>query len=144
MKPLKILYFINDSMPTAKQIADAEQYGNLICYRNAVHVPQEGALEACDGVAGEVPARYAAEFKTAAEAVEKRTQALAELAAKVGDSPAPVSPQGDGTAKASPDVQQAATAGAGAADGAGDAAADLAQVAPGAAPAAVTAWQANK
>jgi hypothetical protein len=146
MKPLKILYFINGSgIPTAEQTLEAHRLGHQICFRNALVVPNEGALEDCDGVMGDVPERYSEKYPTAEVAIEKRLNALAALAAIAGDSPAPVGPQGDAAANASPDVQQAATAGAGAADGAGDAtAADLAAKAPGAAPAAGSVWKPNR
>lgn len=96
MKPLKILFFTNGPAPTAEQLADANKLKGHICFRNAKYVPAEPhALEDCDGVAGDVPAIYSAEYPDAVSAIEAREEKIAELSASVGDSPAPRKPKGD-------------------------------------------------
>ena len=100
MKPLKILFFTNGPAPTAEQLAEANKLNGHICFRNAKYVPAEPhALEECDGVAGDVPAIYSAEYPDAVSAIEAREEKIAELSASVGDSPAPRKPKGDKDAK---------------------------------------------
>ena len=101
MKPLKILFFTNGPAPTAEQLAEANKLNGNICFRNAKYVPAEPhALEECDGVAGDVPAIYSAEYPDAVSAIEAREEKIAELSASVGDSPAPRKPKGDKDATA--------------------------------------------
>ena len=101
MKPLKILFFTNGPAPTAEQFAEANKLNGHICFRNAKYVPAEPhALEECDGVAGDVPAIYSAEYPDAVSAIEARDEKIAELSASVGDSPAPRKPKGDKDATA--------------------------------------------
>jgi hypothetical protein len=101
MKPLKILFFTNGPAPTAEQLAEANKLTGHICFRNAKYVPAEPhALEECDGVAGDVPAIYSAEYPDAVSAIEARDEKIAELSASVGDSPAPRKPKGDKDATA--------------------------------------------
>lgn len=117
MKPAKILYFVDGVAPTGEDITAAAAINGQVCFRNARAVPADGCLEECDGVAGKVPAPYA-KLPTAEQAVEKRAAKIAAMAAKVGDSPAPVvpsapsAPQGDAGPADSADAQQDA-AGAG-------------------------------
>lgn len=59
-KAPRILYFLKGSMPTAEQQIDAMRYGSGVVFRNGSCVPVEGSPEACDGVAGDVPALYSA------------------------------------------------------------------------------------
>lgn len=95
MTPLKILFFTDGPAPTAKQLAEANKLNGHICFRNARYVPADPhALEACDGVAGDVPAVYSAKYPDAGVAIEAREATLAELSAAVGDSPAPRKPKG--------------------------------------------------
>ena len=94
MKPHKILFFTNGPAPTAEQLAEASKLSGHICFRNAKYVPDEPhALEDCDGVAGDVPAIYSAEYPDAVSAIEARDEKIAELSASVGDSPAPRKPK---------------------------------------------------
>ena len=96
MKPLKILFFTNGPAPTAEQLAEANKLNGHICFRNAKYVPAEPhGLEDCDGVAGDVPAIYSANYPDAVSAIEAREEKIAELSASVGDSPAPRKPKGD-------------------------------------------------
>ena len=100
MKPLKILFFTNGPAPTAEQLAEANKLSGNICFRNAKYVPAEPhGLEDCDGVAGDVPAIYSAQYPDAVSAIEAREEKIAELSASVGDSPAPRKPKGDKDAK---------------------------------------------
>lgn len=57
-KSPKVLYFISASSPTIEDREKAVTFGPGTVFRNAVHVPESGALEACDAVAGDVPKRY--------------------------------------------------------------------------------------
>lgn len=131
MKAPKILFFVDGVAPTPEDLAEASEISAQVCYRNARAVPAEGSLEACDGVAGHVPAPYK-KLPTAAQAIKAHAAKVKALASKVGDSPAPaapiapVAPQGDA--------------------GTGEPATDPAKdVAPGAAPAgaAGAAWKSN-
>lgn len=140
MKAPKILFFVDGVAPSPEDMAQAAEITGQICFRNARAVPAEGSLEACDGVAGHVPAPYK-KLPTAAQAIEAHAAKLKALASKVGDSPAPVAPVAPPVA---PPV--AAATGAQGDAGAGDAPTDPAKVpAPGAAPvgAAGAAWKSN-
>jgi hypothetical protein len=53
----RILFFVESSMPTAKDFLEADQLGPNVSFRNARMTPSEGAFEKCDGVAGCVPER---------------------------------------------------------------------------------------
>jgi hypothetical protein len=88
MKPAKILYFIDGFSPTPEDFEAASKLTAQVSFRNAQHVPAEGALEDCDGVAGCVPAPYEGK-PTAEEAIKAVTEKLAALSKKVGDEPAP-------------------------------------------------------
>lgn len=65
----RILFFVASVMPTDEDFANAEQLGPNVSFRNASMIPEEGALELCDGVAGQVPTRYAEAYPTAEEAI---------------------------------------------------------------------------
>ena len=106
MKPLKILFFTNGPAPTAEQLAEANKLNGHICFRNAKYVPAEPhALEDCDGVAGDVPAIYSAEYPDAVSAIEAREEKIAELSASVGDSHAPRKPKGGTNGATAPKPQ---------------------------------------
>lgn len=66
----RILFFIAATMPTAEDFDAADEMGPNVSFRNASMVSTEGALENCDGVAGQVPQRYADKFLSAREAIE--------------------------------------------------------------------------
>ena len=97
----RILYFVAGVAPSAEDFEAAEKLGANVSFRNANAVPAEGALEICDGVAGEVPERYAEAYPEAKEAIAKKKKAHAEAAAKLGETPAPTAAQqgfgGNGT-----------------------------------------------
>lgn len=108
MKPLKILFFTNGPAPTAEQLAEANKLNGNICFRNAKYVPAEPhGLEDCDGVAGDVPAIYSAEYPDAVSAIEAREEKIAELSASVGDSPAPRKPKDAAKGAVAPKPQDA-------------------------------------
>jgi hypothetical protein len=76
----RILFFINGSIPSEEEVAEAESLGFNVTFRNALFVAAEGALEACDGVAGDVPERYAAKYPSAEEVVEEfKTGSVAKV-----------------------------------------------------------------
>jgi hypothetical protein len=89
IKSPKILFFVNDCVPTEEQLLEAQGYGSRVSFRNATFVPapvyksgkdSEGKavktlvnanfLEKCDAVAGEVPELYK-NFPKAEEVLEK-------------------------------------------------------------------------
>lgn len=68
----RILFFVKATVPTLEQQLAAERLAPCrVSFRNANHVPDEGSLEACDGVFGDVPKRYADAYPTAEVAIEK-------------------------------------------------------------------------
>lgn len=107
MKPAKILYFVDGVSPTPEDFEAASKMQAQVVFRNARAVPPEGALEECDGVAGEVPPTYAEAYPEADEAVKAHAAKLAKLAKKVGDSPAPKAPAKPANAPAAATKPQA-------------------------------------
>lgn len=146
MKAPKILYFVDGFQPTSEDISAASEITGQVVFRNARVIPAEGALEACDGVAGKVPAPYK-KLPTAEQAIKAHAAKVKAL--KHGDSPAPsvpAAPQGNADPATAADPASAAQNGAQGDAGAGEAATDPAKaVAPGAAPsgAAGAAWKSN-
>lgn len=57
-KSPKILYFVNGSMPSVLDIANAAELGNNVAFRNADFVNPDDKPESCAGVAGVVPSNY--------------------------------------------------------------------------------------
>ena len=99
MKPVRILYFIENEMPTAEQQLEAMKLKAHVMFRLAPVVQNtQHALEACDGVTGAVPPIYAAAYPSAEEAIAKREREFQELVArageKVGEGPREPKPQG--------------------------------------------------
>lgn len=84
MKLPFILWFLTGPFQTPADITGARDLRANVAFRNGSVVPADGALEHCDGVAGAVPARYAAAYPTAAQALETYEAALTAAAAKVG------------------------------------------------------------
>ena len=64
------------------------ELGISVMYRNATFANQEGGIEACDGVAGAVPAKYE-HLPTAEDALQTYKSALKKLHAGLGESIAP-------------------------------------------------------
>lgn len=89
MKALKILFFVRGAAPSAAQYEEANALNGNVCFRNALVISAEATLEDCDAVAGDVPPTYKAKFPDAVDAIEARSQKLADLSKKVGDEPAP-------------------------------------------------------
>ena len=71
----RILFFIASTIATDDESDEAMELGPNVAFRNASLVSTEGTLEACDGVAGMVPKRYADALPTAREAIEAWTTA---------------------------------------------------------------------
>jgi len=88
----KILFFINDAMPTAKELAAADELSAHVVFRNANYIPAEGSLEHCDGVAGSVPKRYAEAFPKAKEAIAAHKKANEAKRGAMGETLAPELP----------------------------------------------------
>jgi hypothetical protein len=84
-KAPRILFFIDGDLPSKKEYAAAARLGPNTSFRNAQYINEEGALETCDGVAGEVPKRYAEAYPTAEAALESYAKML-EDAAKAEDT----------------------------------------------------------
>lgn len=93
MKALKILYFVRGAAPSPAQLAEAHSLNANVCFRNALAISNEAALESCDGVSGDVPPVYAAKFPAAEAALEARAKTIEALSKKVGDEPAPKKPE---------------------------------------------------
>ncbi|MCY1543495.1 hypothetical protein D9M68_793150 [compost metagenome] len=106
MKQPKILYFIDDAVPTAEDYDAVAEIGSPVAFRNAAHIGPDDKPEACDAVAGAVPAVYkhiggpAEAIKAWREAVSGRKASAeavvggeapqaAAKAQKVADSPPP-------------------------------------------------------
>ena len=84
MKTPKIIYFLNDGVPTEEERAEAESLGFPVAWRNARFIDHDAAPEDCDGVMGAVPESYAHINgpEVALNQIEAEKQALRE---KVGD-----------------------------------------------------------
>jgi len=93
----KILFFITDAMPTAKELAAADELSAHVVFRNANYIPAEGSLEHCDGVAGTVPKRYAEAFPKAKEAIAAHKKANEAKRGAMGETLAPELPPQTGT-----------------------------------------------
>ena len=78
-RPPRVLYFIKGTLPSLDdQLAAEEMAPCVVSFRNAHLVSNVGALEACDAVAGDVPARYKKAYPdvpTAVEAYKKMREA---------------------------------------------------------------------
>lgn len=81
-----ILFFVSGSEPTAAQQAESFKLGPNVRFRNAEFVSDIGSLEKCDGVAGDVPARYADAYPTAEDALKQYAEEFAAEAAGKDDS----------------------------------------------------------
>lgn len=64
----RTLYFISGVAPTAEQQEEADNIPGVVCFRNALKHRDEDALEDFDGVAGDVPEKYARAAALKAEA----------------------------------------------------------------------------
>lgn len=110
LKLAVILFFVDGYAPTPKDLVAAQQLGGDIKFRNArmVDVSVVEGLEECDGVAGAVPANYAAAYPKAEEVLAKKKAEFEALSKKVGDEPAPTTggkqkeKEGEGTQPSGP------------------------------------------
>lgn len=67
----RVLFFISDVTPSLEQQLAAERLAPCrVSFRNALLTSTDGALEDCEGVFGDVPARYAAKYPSAEKAIE--------------------------------------------------------------------------
>lgn len=73
----KIIFFIKGSVPKPEDAEAAEKLGFNVVFRNALFVDDGGAPEACDGVAGAIPAKYA-DFPKAEDALASFFEARAK------------------------------------------------------------------
>ncbi len=84
-----ILFFIKGTMPTLEQQLAAERLAPCrVSFRNATLVGDEGSLENCDGVFGDVPKRYAAKYPTAEDAIAAFVKTREEQLAKAEEDAA--------------------------------------------------------
>ncbi|AKU43029.1 hypothetical protein RCTITAN_12 [Rhodobacter phage RcTitan] len=143
MKALKILYFVRGAAPSPAQLAEAHSLNANVCFRNALAISNEAALEACDGVSGDVPPVYSAKFPAAEAALEARAKSIAALSAKVGDEPAPKKGDDGPTAAAMTKPADAPAKAGKAAPAAATAPTPPAPAAPAAPAAAATGWKPN-
>jgi len=74
LKHPRILYFINGAVPTAKQQAEATRLGGRVAFRNARFF--DGEKEACDALAGDVPAALKGTKPSAVEAMQAFQKSL--------------------------------------------------------------------
>lgn len=91
MRRAKILYFVNGNQPTKDDFANGNAINGDVKFRNATAYSDEGALEDCDGVAGNPPGRYA-DLPTADEAIQRIQDEFEVLASLTGDSRPPEPP----------------------------------------------------
>lgn len=101
----RILFFIAGAVPTDEEYDGAADLKANVAFRNAQHIPAEGALEACDGVAGLVPERYAKAFPDAAEAIKKKDAERKAAQKNTGDRPAIPASVGTGEGEQKPGAQ---------------------------------------
>lgn len=94
----RILFFVAATMPTDEDFIAAEKLGPNVSFRNASMIPEEGALEHCDGVAGQVPERYGEAYPTAEEVIAEYEAEREARAAKLDGGKAEATEQ----TKASP------------------------------------------
>lgn len=85
----RILFFVNDAVPTLEHQLAAERLAPCrVSFRNARLVGDEGSLEECDGVFGDVPKRYADKYPTAEEAIATFVKTREEQLAKAEEEAA--------------------------------------------------------
>jgi hypothetical protein len=83
MKLPVILFFISSATPSMDEFKQAHSMKAQVKFRNSTKVPNEGSLEPCDGVAGDVPERYAKTYPSFEEGIiafeEKQQKLIEEL-----------------------------------------------------------------
>ncbi len=85
----RILFFVNGAVPTLEHQLAAERLAPCrVSFRNALLVGDEGSLEECDGVFGDVPKRYADKYPTAEEAIAVFVKTREEQLAKAEEDAA--------------------------------------------------------
>lgn len=104
-KTPKILFFLADGVPTDAELDAGEKCGFGVVFRNSQYVPVEGALEACDGVAGNVPPRYAEAFPVERDGVFYPADVANEApVAPVSDEQAPANTKAPVAASKAPEA----------------------------------------
>jgi hypothetical protein len=79
-KPIRVLYWIDGISPLPGDRIAADKIVGTVMFRNAQHVPVDGALEDFDDLAGPaIPARYAAELTKRSETMTADLQLVADL-----------------------------------------------------------------
>jgi hypothetical protein len=96
-KSRRVLFWINGSKPTADELGEAERIDGQVMFRNAQHVPLEGAMEPFDVLAGPaIPERYQREFDArqastvstmATNVVEIKSKPNAEAGSNIAEAP---------------------------------------------------------
>lgn len=69
IKMPRILYFIEGAVPSPKDFVESMKYGTNVVFRDATKIGEE-MLEACDGCAGAIPAKYHAAIADAKIAMQ--------------------------------------------------------------------------
>lgn len=82
----RIIFFTRGVVPSTEAYVIAEGFGANVVFRNANHIPETGCLERCDGVTGDVPARYKEKYRDA-EIVIEEFEAAREKALKDAKAP---------------------------------------------------------
>lgn len=108
----KILFFIKGVMPSIEAQEVADEYGPNVAFRNAHFVKDSGSLEACDGVAGEVPEAYKKlpSAEEACAAFEKARKESGEKARKNAEKRAEEKAKAEEEAKAKAEEEAKAKA----------------------------------
>lgn len=57
-KQKKILFFINGTLPTEKELEFSKTCVDKVCFRNIQFLDNNGCIESCDFMLGEIPAKY--------------------------------------------------------------------------------------
>ncbi len=92
----KILFFVADSVPSPDEYKAAEALNGNVVFRNVNFVPETGALEECDSVAGIVPKSYshlaceAEKQNSELKQPEQKSQTIIKQTAPAAKTAAPV------------------------------------------------------
>lgn len=74
----KTIYFLENTVPTPEQKAEAEAIGGFVVFRNASMITADGPIEHAHAVAGLVPARYREAYESKGE-VDRLREGKAEF-----------------------------------------------------------------
>jgi hypothetical protein len=104
MKYPKILFFINGTTPSKKEVALAATFGPNVSFRNAKLIGAE-AMEFCEAVTGAVPEKYASKYPSAKDAIAAFNKKLNEDVAEAFEEDKP-KPEEKSSKKMPPPVWQ--------------------------------------